>query len=215
MARRIVSACSGAVAKFENKMSAVATKRVQRVPKHAKSKGEVSSFQSTGAPEHTRHTNHPAWSVVWEGEMDNFEGDAKPVLIVLTEKKAYLNPSLPPLSSFLLLAMRCHLLSCRVERSSPWQKRTSVSIAQGYVLSQKELQYSQRERGRERGGREGGGEWREGGGRILTISPFWMKSDLHVSSFLSGSPSFLNPSLWILSDMHQESCTECLSSSPA
>ena len=77
--------------------------------------------------------------------------------------------------------MRCHLLSCTVE---PWQKRTPVSIAQGCVLSQKELQYSRREE-EERGGEER---------RILTFSPFWMKSDLHVSLSRSGSLSFHHPS---------------------
>lgn len=75
---------------------------------------------------------------------------------------------------------------------------TSVSKAQGCVLSQHKRSYNiHRER------REGGG----GVGRILIISPFWMKSDLHVSFSLFGSVSLCMP-MW--SDIQHESRTWCL-----
>lgn len=147
-------------------------------PKHGKSKGRCLDFKA--ASEHIQHACHLCLISILRERSITLKAMLSPYWLYWQEKKAYLNPSLPPLSSFLLLAMRCHLLSCGVE---PWQKRMSDSIAQGYVLSQKELQYSQRER------RGGGVEWSGGGRRVLTISPFWMKSDLHVSSFLSGSVS--------------------------
>lgn len=70
-------------------------KRVQRVcPKHAKSKERCLHFK-VHAHVNTYNIQTTVCDQWFDRKMDNFEGDTKPVLIILTEKKAYLNPSLP------------------------------------------------------------------------------------------------------------------------
>lgn len=126
-----------------------------------------------------------AWSVTSEG--DNSKSD--PIDSIRRKEGSFLIPG-HRISSCILAAEQ--------KRSSAWQKTTSVSKAQGCVLSQHKRSYNiHRER------REGG----EGVGRILIISPFWMKSDLHVSFSLFGSVSLCMP-MW--SDIQQESRTRCL-----
>ena len=117
----------------------------------------------------------------FERKMDNIVGEAKARIDGIDRNKgAYLNPSLPPLSSFLLLAMRCHLLSLRSGTLLALTKE-DVSLRNTRMCPLTEGATVLKERGGGRGERVG--ERGEGQGRILIISPFWMKSDLHVSFF--------------------------------
>lgn len=93
-------------------------KRVQRVcPKHAKSKERCLHFK-VHAHVNTYNIQTTVCGQWFDRKMDNFEGDTKPVLIILTEKKG-LFKSLSSFHSAAFSSWPCNVIYRAAEWNTP------------------------------------------------------------------------------------------------
>lgn len=90
---------------------------------------------------------HIQHSAACKNSAEGFRGDAKQVSILLTEK-GFLKSLSTTLSSFLLYSYTMSSIQLQRGALLAVTKKDVSLYRQGYVLSQNELQYSQRERKR-------------------------------------------------------------------